>query len=131
MLEFSKRFTLNEVWGEQPIPGLAAEGFADGKLPDVLADAGRMGYSGEATLYEVLFETPDNKSVAWPDPIALDHENHTVIHANIGWFPEKALFEEYAQFGRGHAHDLAEFDVVQLRQNPPFDMAYITTTHLL
>ena len=27
--------------------------------------------------------------------------------------------------------DLAEFDVVQLRQDPPFDMAYITTTHLL
>jgi glutathione synthase len=27
--------------------------------------------------------------------------------------------------------DLAEFDVVWLRQDPPFDMAYITTTHLL
>src|SRR6476659_4953108 len=27
--------------------------------------------------------------------------------------------------------DLAEFDVVLLRQDPPFDMAYITTTHLL
>ena len=27
--------------------------------------------------------------------------------------------------------DLAEFDVVWLRQDPPFDMGYITTTHLL
>lgn len=27
--------------------------------------------------------------------------------------------------------DLAEWDVVLLRQDPPFDMAYITTTHLL
>ena len=27
--------------------------------------------------------------------------------------------------------DLAEFDVVLLRQDPPFDLAYITTTHLL
>jgi glutathione synthase len=27
--------------------------------------------------------------------------------------------------------DLAELDVVLLRQDPPFDMAYITTTHLL
>ena len=27
--------------------------------------------------------------------------------------------------------DLAEFDVVWLRQDPPFDMFYITTTHLL
>jgi len=27
--------------------------------------------------------------------------------------------------------DLADFDVVWLRQDPPFDMSYITTTHLL
>ena len=27
--------------------------------------------------------------------------------------------------------DLSEFDVVWLRQDPPFDMHYITTTHLL
>ncbi len=27
--------------------------------------------------------------------------------------------------------DLSNFDVVHLRQDPPFDMAYITTTHLL
>ena len=27
--------------------------------------------------------------------------------------------------------DLADMDVVLLRQDPPFDMAYITTTHLL
>ena len=41
MMEFSKRFTLGEVWGEQPVPGLEAEGFEKGKLPDVLADAER------------------------------------------------------------------------------------------
>src|SRR5687768_6270265 len=29
------------------------------------------------------------------------------------------------------AVDLAELDVVLLRQDPPFDMSYITTTHLL
>ena len=27
--------------------------------------------------------------------------------------------------------DLADWDVVWLRQDPPFDMGYITTTHLL
>ena len=31
-------------------------------------------------------------------------------HLGVTWFPEKALFEEYAAFGRGHAHDLAPFD---------------------
>jgi nitrate reductase NapA len=110
ILEFAKRFTLKEVWGEQQVPGLTAEGFDDGKLPDVLAAAERMGYSKDTTLYEVFFETPSNRSFKWPDAVARGNENHTVIHAGIDWFPEKALFEEYARFGRGHAHDLAEFD---------------------
>src|SRR6266540_2888169 len=69
MMEFSKRFTLAEVWGRQPVPRLKAAGFDDGVLPDVLADAERMGYRRE-----------------------------------------QALFEDYARFGRGHGHDLAEFD---------------------
>src|SRR5665213_105150 len=33
--------------------------------------------------------------------------------------------------GATERRDLAEFDVVLLRQDPPFDMAYITTTHIL
>ncbi len=33
--------------------------------------------------------------------------------------------------GKPEVIDLATFDVVWLRQDPPFDMAYITTTHLL
>ena len=33
--------------------------------------------------------------------------------------------------GEGRRADLAEADVILLRQDPPFDMAYITTTHLL
>jgi nitrate reductase NapA len=42
--------------------------------------------------------------------VAQGHDNHTVVHAGIDWFPEKALFEDYARFGRGHGHDLAPFD---------------------
>jgi nitrate reductase NapA len=112
MLEFSKRFTLAEVWGEQPIPGLEAEGFEKGKLPPVLDAAGASGLTPERTLYEALFATPKNLAIKWAgDPSAAGKENHTVIHAGIDWFPEKALFEEYAGFGRGHGHDLAPFDV--------------------
>src|SRR5580692_7980914 len=33
--------------------------------------------------------------------------------------------------GPPEATELTQFDVVLLRQDPPFDMAYITTTHLL
>jgi glutathione synthase len=37
----------------------------------------------------------------------------------------------HAALGEPERIDLAETDVVLLRQDPPFDMAYITTTHLL
>jgi len=111
IMEFSKRFTIREVWGEQKVPGLEAEGFESGKLPDVLAAAQAMGYRPDQTLYEVLFETHDAKGFRWPDPVARGAPNATVEAARLAWFPEKALFEEYARFGRGHGHDLAAFDV--------------------
>jgi len=37
----------------------------------------------------------------------------------------------HVTFGPEREVDLSEFDVVWLRQDPPFDMHYITTTHLL
>jgi nitrate reductase (cytochrome) len=111
MLELSKRFRIAELWGRQPLPGLKAEGYEDGFLPDVLAEAKKLGYKPDATLYDVLFATKANKRFRWPDPVGKGFDNHTVKHAQIEWFPEKALFEEYAQFGRGHHHDLAPFDL--------------------
>jgi glutathione synthase len=38
---------------------------------------------------------------------------------------------DHAQLGPMREVDLSEFDVVWLRQDPPFDMHYITSTHLL
>ncbi len=111
MMEFSKRFTVAEVWGEQPVPGLEAEGFEKGKLPSILGAAEALGYKPSTTLHEVLFATKANRAVKWPDPVAAGKPNSTVTHGKLDWFPEKALFEEYASFGRGHGHDLAPFDV--------------------
>jgi glutathione synthase len=37
----------------------------------------------------------------------------------------------HVSYGAEVEVDLAEYDVVWLRQDPPFDMGYITTTHLL
>lgn len=37
----------------------------------------------------------------------------------------------HVSYGAETEVDLADFDVVWLRQDPPFDMGYITTTHLL
>jgi len=111
MLEFAKRFKVGEVWGEKPLPGLKADGYAEGRLPDVMEGAKAMGYKPEQNLYEALFATPENRKFAWPDPVAKGKANATVKALGENWFVEKALFEEYAQFGRGHHHDLAEFDV--------------------
>jgi nitrate reductase NapA len=108
ILEFSKRFKLKEVWRELPLPGLEAEDFESGKLPDVLAEAKALGYDPEQSLYEVLFATEAMTSHPWPDPIADGHPND--IADDFGFFVQKALWEEYRQFGLGNGHDLADFD---------------------
>jgi len=38
---------------------------------------------------------------------------------------------DHAEMGKAEALDLATLDIVLMRQDPPFDMAYITATHLL
>ncbi len=111
MLEFAKRFKLREVWGEKPLDGLKVDGFPDNRLPSVLGDIAALGYTPDSTLYEVLFARPENKKVAWPDPIAKGHGNATVKALGENWFPEKALFDEYRQFTVNYQHDLAPFDV--------------------
>ncbi|HMM09785.1 MULTISPECIES: glutathione synthase [Paracoccus] len=37
----------------------------------------------------------------------------------------------HVSFGEWRIADLSGFDVIWLRQDPPFDMSYVTTTHLL
>jgi len=90
--EFSKRFTLKEVWTPELIK----------------AGAEKFGYHEQMTLYELLFATKEAKKFEWPDPIAQGHANH--IAEEAGFFIQKYLWEEYRQFGLGKAHDLASFD---------------------
>jgi nitrate reductase NapA len=112
-MEFAKRFKVKEFWGEQKLPGLKEAGYEDGKLPSVLDEAAKMGISPDASLYEVLFATAENKKYKWPDATAKGHPNHVADLLGDGWFPEKALFQEYTQFGKGKGKDLADFDVYQ------------------
>ena len=46
-------------------------------------------------------------------------------------FTVKRVQGDHVEFGPMREVDLADFDVVWLRQDPPFDMHYITSTHLL
>ena len=88
MMEFSKRFAIEEVW------------------PEELLDA-NPEYRGKS-LYEVLFR---NGQV---DAFGLDELNPDFDNDeshDFGFYVQKGLFEEYAQFTRGKAHDLAPFEV--------------------
>ena len=87
LMEFSKRFTTDECW---PASMLAANPAFKGK-----------------TLYEVLFK--NGKVDRFPvSDIETGYLNDEA--AAFGFYPQKGLFEEYAEFGRGHGHDLDNFD---------------------
>jgi len=63
-----------------------------------------------------------------PDMIAYNQGRITAKGRDVTLRREKG---NHVSFGKGRTVDLAGFDVVWLRQDPPFDMSYITTTHLL
>jgi len=90
VVEFSKRFTTDEVWPEEL---LAASPEHRGK-----------------TLYEVLFANGEVDKFPLSE-ISDDHGNDESKH--FGYYIQKGLFEEYATFGRGKAHDLAPYEDYQ------------------
>lgn len=87
LIEFSKRITTDEVW---PAELLA-------KAPEYK----------QKSLYQILFANDQVNKFAnsQRDPAHLNSEADA-----FGFYVQKGLFEEYAQFGRGHGHDLANFD---------------------
>ncbi|KAA0679723.1 periplasmic nitrate reductase subunit alpha [Roseomonas genomospecies 6] len=87
LMEFSKRFTTDEVW------------------PKEILDA-NPGFRGKS-LFDVLFRNGnvDRFPLAELNPAYGNHESKA-----FGFYVQKGLFEEYAAFGRGHGHDLAPFD---------------------
>jgi len=87
LVEFSKRFNIEDVWPEELIA----------KKPDVRGK----------TLFDVLYK--DASVGKFPlTEIPEDRLNHE--SRDFGFYIQKGLFEEYASFGRDHAHDLAPFD---------------------
>ncbi len=87
LMEFSKRFKMEEVWPEE-----------------LLAKAPKL--KGK-TLFDLLYANGTvNKFKA--SETAAGFDNDEAKH--FGFYPQKGLFEEYAAFGRGHAHDLAPFE---------------------
>jgi nitrate reductase NapA len=86
--EFSKRFTTDEVWPAEFVE----------KAPE---------FKGK-TLFEVLFANGSANNFPVSD-IETGYEN--AESKAFGFYIQKGLFEEYAEFGRHHGHDLAPFDM--------------------
>ena len=80
----------------------------------------RIALEAQARGHELFYYTPDKLAYqegritarGWPLTVRREKGNHYTLGAET-------------------EVDLAGFDVVWLRQDPPFDMFYITTTHLL
>jgi nitrate reductase NapA len=87
IVEFSKRFAVEEVWPEELVAA----------MPE---------YRGK-TLYDVLFA--NGQVDAYPlseTQVGFDNDEAQ----DFGYYIQKGLYEEYASFGRGKAHDLAPFE---------------------
>ncbi|MDE1937848.1 MAG: glutathione synthase [Alphaproteobacteria bacterium] len=54
-----------------------------------------------------------------------------LVGATVRPLRVRAVSGDHFSLGEPSVYDLSQADVVLLRQDPPFDMAYITTTHLL
>ena len=87
LMEFSKRFKMEEVWPEELLA----------KKPE---------YRGK-TLFQILF---NNGAVNKFPVTQIDAGYENDESKAFGFYVQKGLFEEYAEFGRGHGHDLAPFD---------------------
>ncbi|RLA05598.1 MAG: periplasmic nitrate reductase subunit alpha [Gammaproteobacteria bacterium] len=87
IMEFSKRFKMEEVWTEELLA----------KKPE---------YRGK-TMFDVLFKNGEVDKYPLSD---MSKQRPSDESIDFGFYAQKGLFEEYAAFGRGHAHDLADFD---------------------
>lgn len=88
---------------------------------DIRADTTfRLALEAQARGHALFHYTPDRLAFVEGRVIARGHP--VEVRAEPG---------NHVTFGPETEVDLAEVDVVWLRQDPPFDMAYVTTTHLL
>ncbi|HWG05503.1 MAG TPA: glutathione synthase [Beijerinckiaceae bacterium] len=74
----------------------------------------------QARGHQVLYYTPDRLGM-----------NGSHVFAKMQPLSVRDLRGDHFTLGESVPTDLADVDVVLLRQDPPFDLAYITTTHLL
>ena len=88
---------------------------------DITADSSfRIALEAQARGHELFYYTPDK----------LAYQSGRVTAR--GWpLTVRAVQGDHFTLGEMQEFDLAQMDVIWLRQDPPFDMSYVTTTHML
>jgi glutathione synthase len=90
----------------------------------------RINIRGDSTFALLLEAQRRGHEIAYytPDRLALRGDRVTATVRPLHVRDEES---DHFKLGEPERVDLTRFDVVLLRQDPPFDLAYITTTHLL
>ena len=91
------------------------------ELVDINADSTfRLAEEAQVRGHDIYMYTPNDLTF-----------NRGKIGAKVRSISLKRKIGEHVNFGTEEMLALSEFDVIWLRQDPPFDMGYITNTHLL
>ena len=90
----------------------------------------RINIRGDSTFALLLEAQKRGHSIAYytPDRLALREAR---VFAAVQSLQVRDEAGNHFTLGEPRRTDLSEIDVILLRQDPPFDLAYITTTHLL
>src|SRR5215470_8643421 len=90
----------------------------------------RINIRGDST-FALLLEAQARKhtiSYYTPDKLALNGDK---LFATVQSLQVRDKLGDHFKLGTPKRVDLSAFDVVLMRQDPPFDLNYITATHLL
>jgi glutathione synthase len=90
----------------------------------------RINIAGDSTFALLLEAQQRGHAVSYytPDRLALAGDR---LFATVQPLSVRDEKDNHFALGEASREELAGFDVVLMRQDPPFDMAYITATHLL
>ena len=90
----------------------------------------RINIRGDSTFALLLEAQAREHEISYytPDRLALRDDQ---VFATVRALRVRDKEEDHFKLGDPERRNLTQFDVVLLRQDPPFDLAYITTTHLL
>jgi glutathione synthase len=90
----------------------------------------KIDISGDSTFALALEAQTRGHALLYYGPRDLSFRDGRVT-ARVRSLVVRAVKGDHFTLGEKHVFDLATADVVLMRQDPPFDMAYITATHIL